>query len=72
MLALQRKLPISQDVADCFKRLIEDRPQVEFEKMIDGYVGFLCIDDEGEPLVAMHWEHQFNRMVGRYNSIFKL
>ncbi len=67
-----RKLPIKQDVAECFKRLIADRPKVEFEKMIDGYIGFLCIDDNGEPLVAMHWEHRFNHMVGRYNSIFKL
>jgi hypothetical protein len=23
-------------------------------------------------LVAMHWEHRFNHMVGRYNSIFKV
>ena len=36
------------------------------------YAGFLCIDETGEPLVAMHWEHRFKHMVGRYNSIFKL
>lgn len=54
------------------KRLIADRPKVEFEKMLDGYAGFLCIDESGEPLVAMHWEHRFNHMVGRYNSIFKV
>lgn len=67
-----RKLPIKEDVAECFRRIIADRPKVEFEKMIDGHVGFLCIDEKGEPLVAMHWEHRFNHMVGRYNSIFKV
>lgn len=67
-----RRLPIKEDVAECFKRLMADRPKVEFEKMIDGYTGFLCIDNDGEPLVAMHWEHRFNHMVGRYNSIFKV
>lgn len=67
-----RQLPIKDDVAECFRRLIADRPKVEFEKMLDGYTGFLCIDDNGEPLVAMHWEHRFNHMVGRYNSIFKV
>lgn len=67
-----RRLPIKEDVAECFRRLIADRPKVEFEKMLDGYTGFLCIDEEGEPLVAMHWEHRFNHMVGRYNSIFKV
>mgnify|MGYP003278594213 CR=1 FL=1 len=39
--------------------------------MIDGYTGFLCLDKVGEPLVAMHWQNRFSRMVGRYNSIFK-
>lgn len=67
-----RKLPIKEDVAECFRKIIAARPKVALEKMIDGYVGFLFIDDEGEPLVAMHWEHRFNHMVGRYNSIFKI
>ncbi len=40
--------------------------------MIDGHTGFLFIDDKGMPLVAMHWEHRFNHMVGRYNSIFRV
>ena len=67
-----RQLPIKDDVAECIRRIIEDRPKVEFEKMLDGYTGFLCIDDNGEPLVAMHWEHRFNHMVSRYNEIYKV
>ena len=27
---------------------------------------------QGLPLVAMHWEHRFNRMVRRYNDIFRV
>lgn len=67
-----RKLPIREDVKECFKRIIENRPKVKYEKMIDGYAGFLCLDKEGEPLVAMHWEGRFSHMVGRYNSIFRV
>ena len=67
-----RKLPIKEDVRECFKRIIEDRPKFKCEKMIDGYTGFLCLDKAGEPLVAMHWEGRFSHMVGRYNSIFKV
>ena len=67
-----RKLPIKEDVKECFRRIIADRPKVRFEKMIDGYAGFLCLDKDGDPLVAMHWESRFNRMVKRYNSIFKV
>ena len=40
--------------------------------MIDGYNGFLFLDKEGLPLVAMHWEHRFNHMVNRYNEIYKV
>ena len=29
----------------------------------------MALDDDGNPLVAMHWQHRFNRMVGRYNDI---
>ena len=42
------------------------------EKSIDGYSGFLFYDDNGMPLVAMHWQHRFNHMVGRYNDIYRV
>lgn len=67
-----RKLPITADVARCFQAIIEDRPKPKFEKMIDGYTGFLFLDDNGNPLVAMHWEHRFNHMVKRYNDIYRI
>lgn len=67
-----RKLPITEDVAHCFRAIIEDRPKPKFEKMIDGYTGFLFLDDNGNPLVAMHWEHRFNHMVKRYNDIYRV
>ena len=63
-----RKLPITEDVAQCFAAIIEDREPPAVEKFIDGYGGFLFYDDKGMPLVAMHWEHRFNNMVDRYNA----
>ena len=44
----------------------------KLEKSIDGYSGFLFYDDNGMPLVAMHWQHRFNHMVGRYNDIYRV
>ncbi len=67
-----RKLPIKEDVAECFRSLITARPKVKTEIIVDGYAGFLCIDNGGEPLVAMHWQHRFNHMVGRYNNIYRV
>ena len=65
-----RVLPITEDVAQMFQAIIEDRNAPKVEKSIDGYSGFLFCDDNGMPLVAMHWQHRFNHMVGRYNDIY--
>ena len=67
-----RKLPITEEVAKCFQAIIEDREPQQREKMIDGYAGFLFYDKDGNPLVAMHWEHRFNNMVKRYNEIYRV
>ena len=47
-----------------FHAIIEDRNAPKVEKAIDGYSGF--------PLIAMHWQHRFNHMVGRYNDIYRV
>ena len=67
-----RVLPITEDVAQMFQAIIEDRNAPKVEKAIDGYSGFLFYDDNGMPLVAMHWQHRFNHMVGRYNDIYRV
>ena len=55
-----------------FQAIIEDREKPKVEKVVDGYTGFLFLDDKGLPLVAMHWEHRFNHMVKRYNDIYRV
>ena len=67
-----RVLPITEDVAQMFQAIIEDRNAPKVEKSIDGYSGFLFYNDNGMPLVAMHWQHRFNHMVGRYNDIYRV
>ena len=67
-----RKLPITQDVADCFRTILEDRKKPRYEKMIKGHTGFLFLDKNGNPEVAMHWQHRLNHMVKRYNDIYRV
>ena len=67
-----RKLPMSEDVFRCFQAIIEDRETPRYERVVEGYTGFLFTDKEGLPLVAMHWEHRFNHMVKRYNDIYRV
>ncbi len=67
-----RKLPMTEDVFRCFQAIIEDRERPKIEKVVDGHSGFLFLDKNGMPLIAMHWEHRFNNMVKRYNEIYRV
>lgn len=49
-----RKLPITEEVAQMFQAIIEDRVHPKVEKVIDGYSGFLFYDENDIPLEAMH------------------
>ena len=63
-----RIIPVS-----CVTTLSEgEKVWKKVEKSIDGYSGFLFYDDNGMPLVAMHWQHRFNHMIGRYNDIYRV
>ena len=67
----RRKIPMTEEVFRCFQTIIEDREPPRFEKMVDGYTGFLFYDDHSMPLVAQHWENRMMHMVNRYNEIYK-
>ena len=67
-----RKLPITEEVACCFRAIIEDRLTLKVEKFVDGYSGFLYLDKDGMPKVTMHWQHRFNHAVQRYNDIYRV
>ena len=69
--ACTRKLPMTDGVYYCFQSILEDREAPRVEKVVDGHVGFLYLDKDGMPEVAMHWQHRFNHAVERYNEIYK-
>ena len=39
--------------------------------MIDGHAGFLCLDKNDMPMVALHWEKYFQHICEKYNKIYK-
>ena len=53
-----RVIPMTNEVTEMFRAIIEDRPDYKVEKVVDGYTGFLFLDKDGMPLVAMHWKTQ--------------
>jgi len=67
----ERELPMSKEVYDCFKRIIEKRKRVKHEPMVDGKSGFLILDRNGMPYIALHWEKRFQYALGKYNRTYK-
>ena len=67
----ERELPMTEDVYQCFKSLIKKRKKVKVEPMIDGMSGFLVLDKNNMPYLAMHWEKRFQYALGKYNRTFK-
>ena len=67
-----RKIPMTEDVYQMFKNLVEYRPTDLPEVIIKGYAGFLIRDKDGMPEVALHWENRFSNAVNRYNEIYKI
>lgn len=66
-----RLLPMSDAVCQCFVRILQHRKPPKVEKIIDGVGKFLFYDSNGNPTVAMHWEHYFSHAVNRHNEIYK-
>ena len=67
-----RVLPMSADVEECFKRIIENRNPPKIEPMVDGRSGFLFFDKDGSIVYSLHWEHYFKHALDKYNDIYKV
>lgn len=67
-----RQVPMTREVAECFRRVIKSRRKPKTEMMIGGYSGFLFLDKDGKPMVALHWEKYLKHICQKYNSIYKV
>lgn len=67
-----RYVPMTNEVKGCFQRIIESRKKPKTEPMIDGKCGFLYLDKNEMPMVALHWEKYFQHICEKYNSIYKV
>ena len=63
-----RYIPMSPEVARAFKRILSNRKSPKIEPMVNGYVGFLFLDKNNKPMVALHWQRYFQRILDKYNK----
>ena len=67
-----RYVPMTEAVAACFRRIIANRKTPKVEPMVEGYVGFLFLDKNDMPKVALHWEKYLEHIVEKYNKIYRI
>ena len=67
-----RYIPMTADVASCFRRIIANRRKPKGEPMVNGYAGFLFLDKNDMPMVALHWQKYLQHIVEKYNRIYRI
>lgn len=66
-----REIPMSKEVCECFKTILQNRKIPKIEPMIDGKVGFLYLDKNGMPMVDKNWEKCFRGINKKYQKVNK-
>ena len=67
-----RLVPMTDEVYECFKRIVANRKNPKVEPMVNGRCGFLFLDKNEKPMVALHWQKYMKRICDKYNSIYKV
>ena len=67
-----RYVPMSEEVAACFRRILANRVAPKVEPIVDGHAGFLFLDKNDRPMVALHWEKYMQHIVEKYNKIYRI
>ena len=64
-----REIPMTDEVYECFQRIIANRKKPRVEPMINGKCGFLYLDKNDMPMVALHWEKYFQHICEKYKCL---
>ena len=67
-----RNIPMTADVEECFRKIIEKRNPPKAEPMVDGKSGFLYFDKNESICYSLHWEHYFQHIIQKYNNTYKV
>lgn len=72
----ERVIPMTKEVRECFETIISKRRKPKVEPTVRDkngklYHGFLYLDQNDMPMVALHWEKYFQHILTKYNNIYK-
>ena len=66
-----RVIPMEPKVKEAFQTILDRRGTLAEEPEVDGVSGFLCLDKDGNPMLALHWEHYFQHIREKFNKIYR-
>ena len=64
-----RFIPMTNDVCRSLKNILANRSKLKTEVIVDGYSGFLLMDKNGHPKVALHIEHEMQWAMKKYRKL---
>lgn len=64
-----RFIPMTELVYRSLKNMLIHRPKVRKEPMVDGYSGFIMLDKNGNPKVALHIENEMRWAMKKYRKL---
>lgn len=65
-----RFIPMTNEVFQSLKRITENRPKLKIEPFVDGYTGFILVDKNGNPKIALHIENEIRWSLKKYKKLF--
>ena len=65
-----RFIPMTEEVYHSLKNILANRPKLKTEAIIDGYSGFLLIDKDNHPKVALHIENEMRWAMKKYKKLY--
>ena len=64
-----RVIPMTDEVYESLKRIVDKRKKPKTELIVNGYSGFILLDMNGNPKVALHIENECRWAMYKYNKL---
>lgn len=65
-----RYLPMTDDVYRSLKNIVNNRPKLKTEMIIDGYSRFILLDKNLNPKIALHIENEMRWAMKKYKKLY--
>lgn len=65
-----RFIPMTKEVYQSLKNILAHRKQLKTEMIVDGYSGFILLDKDDKPKVALHIENEMRWAMKKYKKLY--